>query len=204
MNGYIYTKHNLTKHPLLRRVSCQGKRPSAERGRLFLERLFLLLLFLIPFTSVKAQVFIGCFSYDKALKSMPGYAIVESEMEQLHQAFEAELKRVEDDFNQKYEAFLDGRKDFPRTIMLKRQTELQQLLQQNISFKEKGRKELEQTRTEKLEPLHTLLKETVAEVARQHQLAVVINTDANACPYVDPDMTVDLNEELIQALTKKK
>jgi len=148
-------------------------------------------------------VFIGCLSYDDALKSMPQYAIVEEEMAALREAYEAEMKRVEDDFNQKYEAFLDGRKDYPRTILLKRQTELQQLLQRNVEFKEQCRKELEQTRKEKMAPLHAHLSMSISKVARQHQLAVVVNTDANACPFIEPSMALDISEEVKLLLSKE-
>ena len=142
------------------------------------------------------SVFIGCVSYDAALKSMPQYAVVQEEMDTLQQAYNAELQRVEQDFNQKYEAFLDGRKDFPRTILLKRQTELQQLLERNVEFKQKSRQELEKIRQEKLAPLHARLSMAISAVARRHQLAVVVNTDSNACPFIDPALAIDLNDEV--------
>ena len=75
--------------------------------------------------SAPSAPIIGYLSYDSVLTAMPQCAIVEKQLEELTTQYEAELKRVEDEFNQKYEAFLDGRKDFPRTILLKRQTELQ-------------------------------------------------------------------------------
>ena len=147
---------------------------------------------------------IGFLSYDSVLVAMPQYAAVEKEMAALRQAYNDELKRAEDDFNQKYEAFLDGRKDFPRTILLKRQTELQQLLQRNVEFKEKGRAELEQTRRDKLAPLHAQLKTAIAEVAIRYHLAVVVNTDANACPFLDPSMCIDISKEVKQQLSEHK
>ena len=148
--------------------------------------------------------FIGFLSYDSALTVMPQRSIVEKHLETLTAQYEAELKRVEDEFNQKYEAFLDGRKDFPRTILLKRQTELQQLMQRNVEFKENGRKELQQAREEAYAPLHRQLNEAIAIVAKRHKLAVVVNTDANACPFIDPDMAVDISQEVEKELSKLK
>ena len=162
------------------------------------------IIYHLSFSSAAAQVFIGCVSYDGALHSMPQYAVVEAQMDTLRQAYEEELKRVEADFNQKYESFLEGRKDFPRTILLKRQTELQQLLEQNMEFKQKSLQELEQTRKDKLSPLHAKLSTAISEVARQHQLAVVVNTDSNACPFIDPDLAIDLNDEVKLQLRKEE
>lgn len=143
---------------------------------------------------------IGFLSYDKALKDMPDYALVQARQKELRHAYETELKRVEDEFNQKYEAFLEGQRDFPRTILLKRQTELQQLLQQNLDFKRQGLKDLEKAEEEAMAPLHQKLTEAIAKVAKKSSLALVVNTDSRACPFIDPDMGVDLQEEVSKLL----
>jgi len=145
---------------------------------------------------------IGWLSYDVALQQMPQYAIVEAKMEKMRQQFEAEMKRVEDDFNQKYEAFLEGQRNFPRTILLKRQNELQQLLQQNIEFKQQALDELQRAREEAMAPLRERLNEAIAAVARRHQLILVVNTDSNACPFIDPDTSVALQDEVKAFLSR--
>ena len=148
-------------------------------------------------------IMIGYLSYDSALVTMDDYAIVRKQLADLRTAYEKELQRVEDEFNAKYEAFLEGQKDFPRTILLKRQTELQQLLQRNVEFKEQSLKELQQARTDALAPLRQRLSEAIAAVARQHQLAVVVNTDSNACPFIDPDFSIDITQEVMKVISDK-
>ena len=141
-------------------------------------------------------VVFGYLSYEAALDSMPQKALVTRRLQELRNAYEEEMKRVEDDFNRKYEDFLDGMKDFPRTILLKRQRELQDLLQKNVSFKNQAQEELRRAEQEAMQPLRTRLNEAIATVAREHRLAVVVNTDANACPFIDPEMAVNLQEEV--------
>lgn len=65
----------------------------------------------------------GFLSYDTIIQSMDDYAFVESGMQALQEQYAAEQKRVEDEFNKKYEEFLDGQRDFPQTILQKRQME---------------------------------------------------------------------------------
>ena len=142
------------------------------------------------------QPLIGYVSYEQALKAMPQYVMACQQRDSLRQAYDAELKRVEEEFNQKYEAFLEGRKDFPRTILLKRQTELQQLLERNVAFKEQSRTELQQAWEESMRPLRLLLDEAIATLARQHQLILVVNTDSNAAPFIEPAMAINLNADL--------
>jgi len=144
----------------------------------------------------------GYLSYDSALVAMPEYAIFQQNMRQLRNAYEQEVKRVEDEFNQKYEAFLEGQRDFPRTILLKRQTELQQLMQQNIEFKAQGRRDLQQAEAEALKPLRVRLNETLATIARKYGLELIVNTDANACPFIDPVLSISVEEEAKALLAK--
>lgn len=145
-------------------------------------------------------VCIGYVSYDSALASMPQQAIVQQQIKQLREAYDQELQRTQKEFNQKYEAFLEGMKDFPRTILLKRQNELQQLLQQNLDFKKKGRADLRKAEQEAMAPLRQQLKEVIAKVAKKYALTLVVNTDSNACPFIDTDLSVDINREVVELL----
>jgi len=168
---------------------------------------FLLVIFACIAMAAQAQdnapaLKFGYLSYDLALKSMKEYATVQMRMDSLRSAFNAEMQRVEDEFNRKYEDFLDGQKDFPRTILLKRQTELQEMLQKNIAFKQQSIQEMKDTETQLMAPLRIHLNEAIATIAREHGLALVINTDANACPFIEPAMGVDVNELVVNKLNR--
>ena len=139
----------------------------------------------------------GYLSYEQALQSIPDYALVQQQMATLREQYQAETKRVEEEFNRKYEEFLDGQRDFPKTILQKRQTELQELMEKNIAFKEESRRQLAAAEQEAMQPLMTRLNEVIAN---QQQLALVINTDANACPYINPEMGEDINQLVQDAL----
>ena len=73
----------------------------------------------------KPAATVGYFSYGNIITGIPDYAIAQQQIEELRVKYEAEAERVKKDFNDKYEAFLEGQKDFPPTILKKRQTELQ-------------------------------------------------------------------------------
>ena len=154
----------------------------------------------VPVSTVQPTVIMGYLSYDSALVSMPEYKSVMNQLATLRQAYEAELQRVEEDFNSKYEDFLDGQKDFPRTILLKRQTELQELLQRNVDFKNQGLKDLAQAEHEAMAPLRARLDQAIADLATQLSLPVVLNTDAHATLFIDPQLGINLNEQILQYL----
>ena len=110
--------------------------------------LFSLVMLVLPMIS-QAQTTIkyGYLSYQEVLKFMPEYAVTQTKLADLKQKYDNEMKRVEDEFNKKYEQFLEGQKDFAPTILRKRQVELQELIAKNIAFKEEAKRLLAQAET---------------------------------------------------------
>ena len=144
----------------------------------------------------------GYLSYEAALQSMPEYATVQQQMTDLRAQYLAETKRVEDEFNRKYEDFLDGQRDFPRTILQKRQTELQELMEKNIQFKEKSREELAEAERQALAPLRIRLIELLATIGHERGYAFIYDTDTKALPFINTKQGEDINELVTSSLQK--
>ena len=142
----------------------------------------------------------GYLSYEAAIQSMPEYAKVQQQMKVLQEQYQAETLRVEDEFNRKYEDFLDGQRDFPRTILQKRQTELQELMEKNIQFKEQGRQELAEAERQAMAPLRIRLIELLSTSGREKGYAVIYDTDTKALPFVNITFGEDINQLVQDAL----
>lgn len=159
------------------------------------------LLALQTFAQESTPIFrFGYLSYETALKSMPEYPLVQEKMKTLQEQFQAETLRVEDEFNRKYEDFLDGQRDFPRTILQKRQSELQELMEKNILFKEQGRQELADAEREAMAPLRIRLIETLSTIGRERGFAFIYDTDTKALPFLNISFGEDINQLVQDAL----
>lgn len=86
----------------------------------------------------------GYFSFEEVFRTMPGYAIAKHHMDDLRLKYDAETKRSEDEFNSKYEEFLDGQRNFAPSILEKRQAELRELMAKNMAFKAESERLLKQ------------------------------------------------------------
>lgn len=142
----------------------------------------------------------GYLSYEAALKSMPEYEEVQQKMATLREQYQAETKRVEDEFNMKYEEFLEGQREFPRTILQKRQTELQELMNRNIAFKQQSLQELADMERQALAPLKIRLIELLGIIGRERGYAFIYDTDTKALPFINTEQGEDLNEVVSQLL----
>ena len=153
----------------------------------------------LPFMA-EAQVKFGYFSYEEAFRSMPEYAIVQANLNDLKAKYDAETKRVEEEFNRKYEEFLEGQADFAPTILQKRQTELQELLKKNVAFKAEAARLLQQAEADAYAPLRERLSKVLKEIGEGNGYAFILNTDGDACPYIDPEMGEDVLQMVKEAL----
>ena len=169
----------------------------------------ILLLFVMTALTASAQTEVaqafrfGYLSYGEAIKAMHEYAVVERGLAQLREQYQAETKRVEEEFNHKYEDFLEGQPDFPRTILQKRQTELQELMEKNIEFKEQGRQELAKAEREAMAPLRIRLIELLGKIGRERGYAFIYDTDTKALPFINPAQGDDINEVVKSILNEE-
>ena len=177
-----------------------------------MKRLFILLVALVSL-SVSAQdsarvvntkvIRFAYLSYDEALKAVPGYELARQSLDDLRAKYEAEQKRAEDEFNLKYEEFLEGQRDFPETILRKRQTELKEMMERNIAFKKDIREQLAIAEAKLFDPLKELLTSALTKIAIENGYAFILNTDQNAVPFIHPALGVDINQQVKQTLIEQ-
>jgi outer membrane protein len=131
---------------------------------------------------------------------MPGYHQAQLELQALREAYEQEMKRVEDDFNKKYEEFLDGQKNFPKTILQKRQSELQEMLDKNIAFKKESQRLLCQAECDAKAPLKERLAGVLKQIGEARGYAFILNTDGNVAPWLNAAMGEDITNTVKELL----
>lgn len=148
--------------------------------------------------SVEAQLLqrpkFGYLSYSEVIRLMPDYAHAQEKLTLLQKRYDEELVRSDKEFNLKFAEFLDGQKDFPENILLKRQKELQDLMEKSIQFKSEMKALLEKARKDFCTPVEEKLDAIIADVARQLQLEYVLNTDNNNYPYISRESGLNITE----------
>ncbi|MBQ0023093.1 MAG: OmpH family outer membrane protein [Prevotellaceae bacterium] len=132
---------------------------------------------------VKPQHF-GYLSYNDVMKAMPEYSEAMKSLADLKATYDQEMKRSEQDFSKKFAEYVEGQKSFPENIMLKRQKELQQLMEQSMQFKKEAEQMLTKAEAELMQPVNERLAAAIQSVGYESGYAYILNTDANAYPYI--------------------
>ncbi|MBQ8593214.1 MAG: OmpH family outer membrane protein [Bacteroidaceae bacterium] len=145
----------------------------------------------------------GYFSYSSILELMPEYHSAKEKLTNLQSRYDAELQRADKEFNRKFAEYLEGQNDFPENILIKRQKELQDLMEKSLSFKSEIKALTAKARHELLMPVRARLDEAIKQIGTEQGLNYILNTDGNACPYIDPRCGIDVSP-LIKARLKVK
>lgn len=134
----------------------------------------------------------GYLSYSEIIQQMPEYISSQQKLEVLQQKYDEELARSDREFNMKFAEFLDGQKDFPENILVKRQKELQNLMEKSIQFKTEIKALLEQARKDLSAPVIEKLDAVIQEVGTENKLDYILNTDNRSYPFINPSKGKDV------------
>lgn len=159
-----------------------------------MKRLSFILPFLLFCVASMAQIQFGYISYEQVLKEMPEYAKATQDLAALKAKYEAEAQKGEEEFQRKFVDFLQGQKDFPQTIMQKRQAELQALMDNGVAFRMKSQELIAQAEKDMMQEAQKRLNRALLEVGVELGYGYILNTDGNSCPYINPVVGVDVTD----------
>lgn len=162
-----------------------------------------LLIVLLTLTSslyAQTQTKFGYISYAKIVKALPEYEQTQNEIEKLKIAYYNEIRRSENEFNAKYAEFLEGQKKFPKNILLKRQKELQVLMNESMKYRDEVKEVLSNAEKELIAPLFEKVKKAIRHISIIEGLSYVINTDNDNLLFVNEQIGVNLEQKVLIAL----
>lgn len=142
----------------------------------------------------------GSIRTNTILQEMPQYKAMQASMQALREQYEAEARKSEEEFQRKFEEFLQGKDEFPKTILEKRQNELQSILEANANFRIKVQELLAEAEKSLMADVRAEMNDAIAVVAQDKGVSIVFDLDNGSVPYILSGLAVDLTADVIQLL----
>lgn len=133
----------------------------------------------------------GVLSYDSLLTAMPEYVRTLESLSRLRQQYEKEAEYNASNFKRLFTEFLDGQKNFPKSILLKRQRDLQNEMERDLAFREQADSLLRAAEADLMGPVRSRLDAAIRAAGAERGYDFIINTDRGACPYYNPLLSED-------------
>ena len=150
------------------------------------------------------QIKFGKVSYSQMLQAMPEYLAAKQQMASLRAKYEKEATYNETSFKRMFAEFLQGQKDFPQNIMLKRQRDLQEAMEKGIAFRQAADSLLKEAEIELQKPLRARLDSILYQVGVERGYECIFNTDMNITPFLHPMMTEDATPYVLKRIKEPK
>lgn len=144
---------------------------------------------------------IGQVSTNRILTRMPQYQAVKKNLQALKEQYEAEARKSESDFQRKFEEFMEGQKEFPKTILEKRQNELQSMLETNASFRIKVQALLKEAEESMMADVKAELNDAINIVAQERGISLVFDLDGGSVPYIVSGLASDITADVLKKLS---
>lgn len=161
--------------------------------------LVFLILLLLPIGAA-AQAYFGYLNYRQVLEQMPTYEQAISDLAVLRQKYQDEAQRGEAEFQKKFVDFLQGQNEFPQSILLKRQTELQGLMDNGVEFRRQMDTLLVQAERDLVGPVRETLMTAINQVATQRGFHFVLNTEDRSTLFINTSVGEDITQAVLVQL----
>ena len=151
-----------------------------------------------------AQARYGYLHYDALLQQMPETPRVMAQLDTLRAKYQAETDYNETSFNRQFAEFLQGQKDFPQNILLKRQRDLQDAMERGIAFRKEAEKLLRDAEEEMMAPVRERLDAAIRAVGLERGYEYIINLDQQAFPFLHPNVSEDATPFVVEKTSTVK
>ena len=166
-----------------------------------MKHLITLLFALLPLAlPAQSTVKYGYVRSDSLLHTLPAYARAQSELADLRRKYEAETAYNEQNFKRLFSEFLQGQKDFPQNILLKRQRDLQEQMERSIAFRHQADSLLRCAEEELMKPLHQQLAVALRAVGLERGYEYIYNLESGTFPFIHPSVAEDATPYVLEKL----
>lgn len=139
--------------------------------------------------AAQSTVKYGYLPYDSLLHTMPAYAEAQRQMTELRKKYEDEAQYNELAFKRQFAEFLQGQKDFPQNILLKRQRDLQDAIEKSLAFRHEADSLLQRAEADLVRPAREQLDAAIRAVGLERGYECIVNTEADSTPFIHPSLS---------------
>ena len=158
---------------------------------------FAIALFVLPLMGVSAQtVKLGYYNTQSVIVDMPEFIKAQSELKQLADKYQAEMKRTETEFNTKYQQFMQQKDSLPQAIAERRQKELQEMGERSSQYQQEAQQGMQQEQEKKLTPIYQKIESAVKAIGQEGGFTCVFDMARTQIPYVNESQMTDLTSKI--------
>lgn len=140
---------------------------------------FIVLLFLIlPLGAFAQEVKIAYVNTQEIFMAMPEVSVMETQMTDLNEKYKVELKQMQDEYTNKYSAYIAQQDSLTDNIKLRRQQEIEDIRERIDNFLPVAQQDIQKRQQDLLAPIQQKLHDAIQSVGAEKGYTYIVDPAA--------------------------
>ncbi|MEG1545724.1 MAG: OmpH family outer membrane protein [Bacteroides sp.] len=157
-----------------------------------LKKFALLLLLVLPMGIFAQTLKFGHVESYKVIETMPEYTKAMTDLQNLQKKYSEEVKRASDEFQKKYQEFMQQQDSLPKNIAERRQKELQDLMERGQQFEQEVQQNMQKAQQDMTAPIFKKAEDAVKAVGTEGGFIYIFDLSRTPIPFVNDKQSIDV------------
>ncbi|MCH5214698.1 MAG: OmpH family outer membrane protein [Muribaculaceae bacterium] len=146
-----------------------------------IKKLFLAAAMVLPFMASAQTLKIGVVDSNEIIGKMPETTAAQNTLNDVQKKYQAELQRIEEEFQRQYEEFRNLDENEPAAIKERKASQLQETQQKYDTFQQKVMEDLQKQHDELMAPVFQKFRNAVEAVGKENGFSYI--QEISSCIY---------------------
>lgn len=161
-----------------------------------LKKFALVIMLMLPMGVFAQNLKFGHINAMEIISAMPDYTKAQNDLKALSDQLGKELQRTQEEFNKKYQEFMQTKDSLPANIAERRQKELEDMMQRQQQFQEKAQQDMEKAQNDLMAPIYKKLDDAIKSVGASEGVVYIFDLARTPIPYVNESQSTNLNAKV--------
>ncbi len=143
-----------------------------------MKKLIILLFLILPLGAFAQEVKIAFVNTQEVFMAMPEVSAMESKLADLNEKYRVELKQMEDEYTNKYSAYVSQQDSLTENIKLRRMSEINDIRERMENFVQVAQQDVQKKQQELIMPIQQKLQDAIKAVGNEKGYTYIFDPNA--------------------------
>lgn len=143
-----------------------------------MKKLIILLFLILPLGAFAQEVKIAYVNTQEVFMAMPEVSAMETQMADLNEKYKVELKQMQDEYTNKYSAYIAQQDSLTENIKLRRMSEIEDIRERMDNFVQVAQQDVQKKQQELMMPIQQKLQDAIKAVGNEKGYTYIIDPAA--------------------------
>jgi Outer membrane protein len=143
-----------------------------------MKKLIILLFLILPLGVFAQEVKIAYVNTQEVFMAMPEVSAMETQMADLNEKYKVELKQMQDEYTNKYSAYIAQQDSLTENIKLRRMSEIEDIRERMDNFVQVAQQDVQKKQQELMMPIQQKMQDAIKAVGNEKGYTYIIDPAA--------------------------